>query len=124
MLAVMCVLAFDAIGALAARFVGFDYAVLRFISWIIPVGAGYIATHENPWYMGTLAGLFTAFVDATLGWVFTSAVGVGQIIGLLSFNQVVTTMLITLLMGAAWGTLGGGLQKLIKRTHQTERSHA
>ena len=123
MMAAVALTAFVIVGALAARFIGFRYEILNYIAWIIPVGAGFLATKDNPLDLGIVAGAVVEFVRMTLGWVFASAAAVGPSIGAMTFSATIQTILLFTLLGAAWGLLGGGIRWMM-RFIKHERSNA
>ena len=110
MLAALALTTFVIAGSLAARFIGFRYEALNYIAWITPTGAGFLATKDNPLYLGIVAGAVVEFVRMTLGWVFASAAAVGPSIGAMAFNETIQTILLFTLLGAAWGLLGGSIR--------------
>jgi hypothetical protein len=120
MVATVAVLAFDTIGALAARFIGFSYGALAAVSWLIPTGAGFFSTKGHTLFAGILAGALVGFVDATVGWMIASAVAVGTSMGDLTLPQVARTILLVTGMSGLFGLAGGLAAKGMARWRQTQ----
>ncbi len=72
------VLLFDAIGALAALTLGFNYALVAVGSVVIYVAVGAYVGRREPFRRAALAGLAVGAVDATLGWAIAWAIGPGR----------------------------------------------
>jgi hypothetical protein len=71
------VLLFDAVGALAARRIGFPYARLLAGSWALYGLTGYLAARESGvTLVGAAAGAAVAATDSTVGWRIARALRV------------------------------------------------
>jgi len=71
------VLLFDAVGAVAARRIGFSYKRLAAGSLALYAATGFFAAGENGLVLvGAAAGAAVAAVESTFGWRISRAVGV------------------------------------------------
>jgi len=75
----LIVIAFDSLGAVAARHWGFPYTRLGIGSLIIYGVAGYMAARASTIRGGVLAAAFVGLVDATIGWIVSSIIGPGRL---------------------------------------------
>jgi hypothetical protein len=75
----LVVIAFDGLGALAARQWEFPYTRLGIGSLIIYGVAGYLAAHASTIRGGVLAAASVGLVDATVGWTVSSLIGPGRL---------------------------------------------
>jgi hypothetical protein len=73
------ILAFDAVGSLAARFIGFDYANLSPGSYLIYAAAGALAGWRGPLWYGPVVGGVVGAIEAGLGWPLSALLGPPEI---------------------------------------------
>jgi hypothetical protein len=74
----VAVLALDTIGALASRTLGFEYAMLAPISFLLYAATGaYVGLTERV-SRAVIAGAVVGVIDATLGWAISWVIGPGQ----------------------------------------------
>jgi hypothetical protein len=101
------VLAFDAVGALAARRIGFNYAFLTPVSLILYAATGFFAAQAaDVWLAGSLGGAAAAATDATVGWRVARSLGVDREDAVTPNLEMGVATMVTL-GGAALGTLAG-----------------
>ncbi|QIN78592.1 hypothetical protein GBA65_08735 [Rubrobacter marinus] len=104
------VVAFDALGSLAARRLGFPYAVLTVVSLLVYGTTGALAADQSGVTMGTLAAGIVGLVDSTLGWAVSRKLGAGRLPNEAPRPGVSAgTVLLVSLLAAAIGLVGGSV---------------
>jgi hypothetical protein len=111
------VLALAAMGSLASRAVGFDYALLTPVSLLIFAAVGaYVGATERV-SRAAIVGAVVGVIDATVGWAIAWVIGPGRpqaderitLLGL--FN----TAFFVALLAAAGAAVGAWLMKRVRR---------
>ena len=104
------VVLFDAVGALAADLLDFEYALLLPISFAIYLVTAFMAARaENAVRAGALAGACVALADGTVGWAISWAIGPGAPDPSdRAAGPVTATALTVVATGAAIGLMGVG----------------
>jgi hypothetical protein len=74
----VAVLILAAAGSAASRALGFEYAALAPLSFLIYVAVGAYVGLGAPILRATLAGAAVGAIDATLGWLIAYAIGPGR----------------------------------------------
>jgi hypothetical protein len=112
----VAIVLFDTIGSVAALVLQFDYPSLSPISFAIYAVIGYMTARGSIFKYGVLGAAVVAFVDATIGWAISWAIGPGRLPGgqpavvLLLVGVAVVTA-----TGAFFGFVGAGVAALLKR---------
>jgi hypothetical protein len=113
----VAVLALDTIGAFASRTLGFEYAMLAPISFVLYTAIGaYVGVAERV-SRAAMVGAVVGVIDATLGWAISWVLGPGQpqageritLFGLLN------TMLFVAVLAAAGAALGASIASWVRR---------
>jgi hypothetical protein len=111
------VLALDAIGSLASRAMGFDYAMLTPISFLFYAAIGAYVGVREPVSRAAIVGAAVGLIDATVGWAISWVIGpgrpqVGERITLLGlFN----TALFVAVLAALGAAVGAWLARWVRR---------
>ena len=101
------IVAFDAVGATAARHFDFNYSYLAPISFAIYAATAFLAVRESGnTTLGAVAGATVAFVDATLGWTASWLIGPGAA-DESSRGEVVMTAIVVVAIGTTLGFIAG-----------------
>ena len=101
------IVAFDALGAAAARQFDFNYSYLAPISFVIYAAVAFLAARESRnATLGAVAGTTVAFVDATLGWTASWLIGPGAA-DEYSRGEVVMTAVVVVVIGTTLGFIAG-----------------
>ena len=103
----LAVVAFDAVGSLASRSLGFKYKSLIFGSWLLYAAVGFFVGRHSELLSCAIAGGFVGLVDATFGWAISWWIGPGRPTVELSTSAAMSIVLIVALSGTAFGWLGG-----------------
>jgi hypothetical protein len=103
----LAVLVLDSVGALLARRIGFNYALLAPASLFLYAAIGFLAAREaDAWLLGSLGGAAAAATDATVGWRIARMLEVDRE-DAVSPNREMGVATIVTLGGAIVGTLAG-----------------
>lgn len=112
LVAVLVVLAYDTLGALASRALGFPYETLVFGSYVIYGCAGFFAGRARGLVKGAIAGGLVGLIDATLGWAISWHLGPGHppegVTNALPLFVAFTVVFVSLL-GAGLGLVGAAI---------------
>ena len=101
------IVAFDIVASLAARRFGFHYGIAAPGSWLIYAVVGFdIGRHANVG-MSAVGSAIVAFVEATIGWAASAAIGPGHPPGELSIAGIVATIILVAMSGGVMGAIGG-----------------
>lgn len=106
------VVIFDTIGSLASRKFGFSYSYLLIGSLLIYAIVGFIATKYNGLMFAPLAGGITGFIDSTLGWYISWAIGPCRPAVEVDANYIFTAILFVVVLSTIFGLVGGFTTKL------------
>jgi hypothetical protein len=110
------IVAFDVLGSFGSIILGFSYSSLSIGSFIIYVGAGFFAAKYGGIKAGVLGGTTTAFVEATVGWAASWAIGPGRPPdGYTGAGSVIFAGVAVIFFGALFGLVGAGIGKLVRR---------
>ena len=102
-------LVFNTLGSLAARRLGFRYALLAPGSLVLYAATGYLAARTAEGILvGAAAGAAVAAVESTFGWRISRGLGVDTAGDIDEASEMLTTTLVTLS-----GALLGGLAALL-----------
>ena len=99
----LAVVAYDTVGATASRFLGIRYGVLALGSYAIYSAVAYQIAKESGTVSAVAAGAAIAFIDATLGWAISWAIGPGRPQTRVTPALVVGTILVVVFVGAIFG---------------------
>ncbi|MFN2565308.1 MAG: hypothetical protein ABR499_09910 [Gemmatimonadaceae bacterium] len=105
----VAVLALATLASMASRLLGFEYALLAPLSFLVYAGVGAYVGLAAPVSRATLSGGAVGAIDATLGWMISYAIGPGrpgpgERITVLGF---VNTLLFVACLAAVSGAIGG-----------------
>ena len=115
----LAVLIFDTLGALASNWLGFSYRSLAPGSFVIYAGAGFFEGWRAGWLGAAVAGAATAFIESTIGWGISWALGPGRPAGgFTGVGSILTTIVMVTVTGALFGLGGGGLERLARRSRK------
>jgi hypothetical protein len=102
------VIAFDTLGSLAARILGFRYAKLVVVQFAAYAIAGGIAALHAGAVDAALVGGLMGFVESTLGWAISWRIGPGRMAGLTAMRAVRIAVFLTL-MAIAFALFGASV---------------
>ncbi len=108
--AIIAIVAFDALAAVASRATGFPYFWASFGSWILYIGIGYFAggaMPESPIRVATITGLVSGIADASLGWATSWVIGPGKVAGGITAAQWLFTAIFVAALATGFAALGG-----------------
>jgi hypothetical protein len=108
------VLAFDTVGAIASRRLGFAYSRLAPGSFLIYSLVGMAVGRSGSLGAAAASGAAVAFVEATIGWMISWRIGPGRPPGVaVPATSLVRAIIIVTITGASFGVIGGGLAQLV-----------
>lgn len=103
---------FDLVWSSLARFGGYRYSSLGWVSLLIYGTAGFVATRGSGSVTASAAaGMAVAGIDATLGWALSIAIGPGRPDWAMTAPEVAGTVVLVALSGAVLGVIGGLLAR-------------
>ena len=103
----IAVLVLDIFGSLASKAFGFAYSSLAWGSLIIYAAAGFFAARSGGLRTAAQGGGAVAFVDATLGWAISWALGPGRpAAGYTGVGPILGTIALAWLTGIVSGFVG------------------
>ena len=115
----LAILIFDTLGALASNRLGFSYSSLAPGSFIIYAGAGFFGGWRAGWFGAVLAGAAAAFIESTIGWGISWALGPGRPpAGFTGVGSLLMTIVMVTVTGAIFGLGGGGVERLVRRSRK------
>jgi hypothetical protein len=101
------IVTFDIVASFASRRFGFHYGIAAPGSWLIYAVVGFdIGRHANVG-MSAVGAAMVAFVEATIGWAASAAIGPGHAPGDLNVAGVVATVILVAMTGGVIGAAGG-----------------
>ncbi len=107
------VLAFDALGAGAARLFGFRYTLLLFGTYAIYLFVTYRAARRHGVLAAVAFGAILGLADQTLGWAISWLIGPGRPAEPLTVVSAAGVVALSVLLGTAVGVLGAAAARLI-----------
>ena len=113
------VLAFDAVGAAAARFFGFRYTLLLFGTYAIYLFVTVQAARRHGVLAAVALGAILGLADATLGWAFAWLIGPGRPAEPLTAVSAAGVVAVSVLLGTVVGILGGAASRFIGSLRST-----
>jgi hypothetical protein len=114
--AVAVVLASNALGALAAARMGFPYAALSPVSFLIYAAAGFAASRTADIKIGVLVASSVALVEATLGWLISWHIGPGRPPdGYQGAGPILGAIVFVTITGAVFGLIGAAVAARFRR---------
>jgi hypothetical protein len=113
---VLAVLVLDTGASLASLVIGFSYASLAPITYLIYATIGFLAARTTTLWAGVFASATVAAFDATVGWGISWVIGPGRPPEELQHpSMVIAAAVMVVLLGAVLGLVGGGLARLVAR---------
>jgi ABC-type Co2+ transport system permease subunit len=103
----LAVVTYDAAGAGASRLLGIRYGVLALGSYAIYSAVSYQIARESGIVAAIAAGAAIAFIDATLGWAISWAIGPGRPETAVTPILVLGTVFVVVISGAVFGLAAG-----------------
>lgn len=111
----VAVVAFDLLGATASRWLGFPYARLAAGSYAIYTATSVEAAQRGPAWMGIVAGVTVAFVEATIGWAISWWIGPGRPPVTLSRARMFRIVALVTMIGLVCGMVGAFAAPLLPK---------
>ena len=108
----LAVLAFDLIGSILSRAIGFDYTLLAFGSLVIYAAVGIFASRDF-FLLGPIAAGIVGLVDSTLGWYLSWVIGPGKVEDLSPEIALLTVLFVTA-EATVTGLLAAGVALLVR----------
>ncbi len=100
------ILVFDALGALGARALGFNYSLLAPGSYVLYFAAGLLAGYRVGWWAGAVVGATTGAIEAAVGWPLSALLGSAGMAELYATTSVEARLMTVLLLGMLGAVLG------------------
>ena len=108
---------FDGIWATIAKAKGYTYSKGMWVSFLIYVIAGVIASKNGSFIDGIISGAGVAFIEATIGWWLSWVIGPGRLPDTISKEArpkaIINAVITVTITGALFGSLGALVNWLI-----------
>jgi len=101
------IVVFDIVASFAAMRFGFHYGIAAPGSWLIYAFVGFDVGRRTDIAMAAVGSAIVAFVEATIGWAASAAIGPGRPPGTLSVAGVIATVILVAMTGGAIGAIAG-----------------
>ena len=101
------IVVFDIVASFAAMRFGFHYGIAAPGSWLIYACVGFDIGRRADIGMAAAGSAMVAFVEATIGWAASAAIGPGRPPGTLSVAGVIATVILVAMTGGAIGAIAG-----------------
>jgi hypothetical protein len=98
---------FDIVASFAAARFGFHYGIAAPGSWLVYAVVGFDVGRRADIGMAAAGSAIVAFVEATIGWAASAAIGPGRPPGTLSVAGVIATVILVAMSGGAIGAIAG-----------------
>jgi len=112
--AVVGVIAFDALASVASRVTGLPYSIMSVGTFVIYFATGFYATRHANLKIGLCASAIVGFADSTFGWFISWVIRPGgpaeQVIAL---GGIAVTILSVILIATVGGALGGLFSRIL-----------
>jgi hypothetical protein len=116
LLALLAVIAFDALAAIASQTVGLPYAYAAFGSAFLYIFFARLIARSSGFWAAVLLGMAMGLVDASAGWAVSWAIGPGRLPpGSLTVAVWLLTAVSVVVLGAVYGLIGGGISAITRR---------
>jgi len=104
----LAILIFDVLGAMASRWLRFQYSRLAPGSYIIYTATSVIAARSGPAWLGIVAGATVAVMEATIGWSLSWWIGPGRPSAPTSLSgaRMLRIVALVTMMGMGFGLVG------------------
>jgi hypothetical protein len=101
------IVVFDVVASFAAKHFGFHYGIAAPGSWLVYAVVGFDVGRRADIGMAAAGSAIVAFVEATIGWAASAAIGPGRPPGTLSVAGVIATVILVAMTGGAIGAIAG-----------------
>jgi len=113
----LAVLVLDTIGSFSSMQLGFPYACLAPISFLIYAMAGFFVARSASVWTSLFAGIIVGFVDATIGWAISWIIGPGKMPGVeFTTGMFIITAFSVVAIGAICALVGGVIGMLFRKS--------